>query len=423
MEDLTGKVANGGASAAGKYAHTDSNQITGELKSLIQSVGLTMTNADLTQALIAVAEIASGKGFWCTCSGTGSAYVLAPTITVANPLYTGLTLKFRPNTNSTVVAPTVNYNGTGVKTIKNEAGDGLVVGDLSTLRDAEIRYDGTDFRLLTRSTNLLLASAYKQGHIRGFPMTNSLADANKGVVISLGEAANSDATLNLVTATTFDKRINANWAAGTAAGGKPSSLTIAAGWYRVFVIGGASASTDFGFDTNSNAGNLLSTATTVSGTTYDKYRQIGWVLVDSSLNITPFYMMLENPEIVFWQQPYVDHNADDLTEARQLQVLTVPPKAVAMSVVTISGAADSNAYYVDLRNPSMTDIAADNDNHVIKSNDLAGGPFKVSTNADLYVNQFSQIAFRGHASGGSALGDVKFTILTRGFKYRRGADE
>ena len=130
MEDLNDKVNNGGASAAGKLANTEWNQSASEIQNVITAAGLTLSNADLTQLLVAVSKISAGMGQWCTDSGSATAYVLAPAFTVGMPLFTGLTLNFRPANNNSGAAPTVNYNSTGIKTIKNESGGDIVAGDM-----------------------------------------------------------------------------------------------------------------------------------------------------------------------------------------------------------------------------------------------------------------------------------------------------
>src|SRR5678815_1959225 len=102
MRDLNDKINDGGATAAGKLSNINRNEVASELQNLIEKYGITLdaTGVDLAQAALAVSMAASGKGFWCTDSGSSTAYVLAPSFTsISNPLYTGLTIKFRPANN------------------------------------------------------------------------------------------------------------------------------------------------------------------------------------------------------------------------------------------------------------------------------------------------------------------------------------
>jgi hypothetical protein len=417
MQDLNDKVTNGGVSAAGKLASGEWNQVASELQNAITASGLALDGGVLTQLLVAITKFASGQSTWCTDSGSSSAYVLTPLYTVSNVLFSGLTLKFRPANNSTVVAPTVNYNGTGAKTIKNEAGDGLVVGDLSTLRDAEIRYDGTDFRLLTRSTNLLLASMYRKGYIHGFYMTNGTSNANYGVSVTPGDAANSDATLNLITASLIEKRIDTTWAAGTNVGGRPAAVSHTNDtWYRVFVIGGASASTEIGFDTSITATNLLSAATTATGNTYNKYRQIGWVQTDGSGLIRKFYMNLNDYREVLWQVPVSNANGNNPGSSRVLLTVTAPPDS--NSIMSIWAADDGTPEFnLDVRPAAMDDNAASDSNFVISMDNLGSGEASNAVVITVLTNSSSQIAYRFQGTLASSL---QYIFTTRGFLYNRG---
>ncbi len=419
MQDLNDKVSNGGASSAGKLLHTDWNEVATELQNTIVASGQTLDAGNLAQLLVAVTKMASGQATWCTDSGSGTAYVLTPAYTVSNVLFTGLTLKFRPANNSTIVNPTVNYNGTGVKTIKNEAGDGLVVGDLSTLRDAEIRYDGTDFRLLTRSTNLLLASMYRKGYIQGFWVLKGASNPTYGVQITAGDAADFTATLNLIRPTLIEKRIDQTWVLGTAAGGRPAAVAHSNNtWYRVFVIGGDSALTDAGFDTSGNATNLLAAATAETGNTYNKYRQVGWILTGSSAEVVPFYTDFADVNNTYWEVPIVDATGDDPGNARITGTVTAAPDSDAIISAWIGGNPGSpQSYYMDIRPLEMTDVAASNSNFVLRATDFGSGGYSVSTILPVRVNTSRQLAYR--FSGSNA--NLKYRITTRGFRFMRGA--
>ena len=117
-------------------------------------------------------------------------------------------------------------------------------------------------------TGLTLAAAADTAHDITI-VTGTARDAVNAQFITLGSA--------------ITKQIDANWAAGTNAGGFPSGLTIASNtWYRVFVIRNpTSGAVDAGFDTSATAATLLADATG-----FTQYALVGWVLTDGSANIS-----------------------------------------------------------------------------------------------------------------------------------------
>jgi hypothetical protein len=83
-----------------------------------------------------------------TDTGAVNAYVVAnlsPAMTAYTPGATGC---FIASANSTILAPTVNFNGLGVKTVVKLQGIGLFTSDISTSTLACMVYDGTNFELL-----------------------------------------------------------------------------------------------------------------------------------------------------------------------------------------------------------------------------------------------------------------------------------
>lgn len=426
MEDLNDKVSNGGASAAGKLASGEWNEVASEVQNVITASGLALSAGDLTQLLIAVTKIAAGQGQWCNDSGSATAYVLTPLYTVATPLFTGLTLCFRPANNNSGAAPTVNYNGTGVKTIKNESGGDIVAGDLSTLRDAQIRYDGTYFRLLTNSTNLILNNLYKKGYIHGFQMYCDPGTSDYRLGLFAGECANSLGDLNLVLGSGMAKEINVNWTAGNGGGAKPTAFALSNNsFYRVFIIGGASASIDWGIDTSSSATNLMSTASTVSGNTYNKQRQIGWIRTDGSAKLVQFYQAANDLETCWYMTPYLNISGgggtNNITETQQVLTVDAPVLTTAILAVSVnvdpSGGTDT--WYLDIRATAMDDIAASQTNNVIAIEGIGGGDAANSVIVEVESDGSRQIAYRGEST--AALNQFKYTIATRGFRYNRGA--
>ena len=131
--------------------------------------------------------------------------------------------------------------------------------------------------------------------LNGLGMTNA-ADASHDITVAVGAARDSTDGANLRLASAITKQLDVDWAEGSAAGGFPSGLTLAADtFYRCFLIGKADGTVDAGFDTSATAANLLADATG-----YTLYRRIGWVLTDGSSNIIPF---IQTGNKFLWTDP------------------------------------------------------------------------------------------------------------------------
>lgn len=85
-------------------------------------------------------------------TGTSTAYAIAPTPAItAYAAYQEFTFK-AVNANTTTT-PTLNVNSVGAVTIKNPDGTALAVGQISANSIQKVVYDGTNFQLVSYSTN------------------------------------------------------------------------------------------------------------------------------------------------------------------------------------------------------------------------------------------------------------------------------
>lgn len=92
-------------------------------------------------------QVQNGAFIWGgTAAGTADAitFNLTPTLTAYT---TGLTVRFLANGTTTVTNPTININAAGAKTVKDQDGNALSVGDIASGTVYEAVYDGTDFRI------------------------------------------------------------------------------------------------------------------------------------------------------------------------------------------------------------------------------------------------------------------------------------
>lgn len=106
------------------------------------------------------------------------------------------------------------------------------------------------------------------------------------ITIAVGQARDFADSDNLLVVSAITKQIDADWAAGTGAGGFPdTALNIAVDTtYHIFIIGKAdNSSLDAGFDTSITAANLLD-GNTAGADGYTTYRRVGSIVTDPSAN-------------------------------------------------------------------------------------------------------------------------------------------
>ncbi len=147
MQDLNDKATDQTLTAV------EWNELPTEIQNVIEAWGQTLTSGDLDQLGKGIAAYAAASQFY-TGSGTANAHIATPLGTVQSPsdYFTGMIVRFRPSIANTAAA-TVNVNSLGIKSIKKENGTDLSPGDLDTIRDAWIRYDGTNFLLSNWAAN------------------------------------------------------------------------------------------------------------------------------------------------------------------------------------------------------------------------------------------------------------------------------
>jgi len=169
----------------------DSGSLTSSLT--VVDVGiLTVTNPSVPESVRSVAsatasghatnagQIQGGLMVFDDDTGAADAYVgtLAPAITAYGE---DMEVCIKIVNANTVVAPTLNLNALGAKTIKRINGAALLVGDLPADHYAVLRYDGTDFILMN-------------------PALHTHLDANNGGVI-LQVVNKTDGAVNTGTGT------------------------------------------------------------------------------------------------------------------------------------------------------------------------------------------------------------------------------
>jgi hypothetical protein len=153
-----------------------------------------------------------------------------------------------------------------------------------------------------------------RSYLAGLGLSNNGADPTNDIDIAIGEARNADDDGNLKLASAFTKRIDANWAVGTGAGGFSSSLTLADDtWYHVHLILVAGV-VDVGFDTSVVAANLIADHSAT------EYRRIGSVLRGTA-TLVAFSQVGDE---FLWLDPPLDVNSTTIGQTASTETLTVP---------------------------------------------------------------------------------------------------
>ena len=342
MEDLTGQVDTFDSITALEW-----NNFQQEWKNFVTSF-MTMSVGDLDQMRKATTAV-SVQGQWLASSGGTIAYTLAMNAgIIAPPAYAGgQVFQFRPNVNNTVGAVTVNVGSLGAKSLTREDGSALQAADLSTTRDAVIRYTGTQFYLLNSSLAAGAADLPNR-YIAGLTMGRNAAEVttqHRDIEVQVGSCRDEANTMNLVLGAVMVKRFDAGFAFGTVAGGYGSAAAAAVGtWYRFFAIGNsATGGTDFGWDISSTATTLLADANTAAGggVAWDSYRQIGWTRTTDAgaSELVPFTHDPSDPSTIMWVdgEPLDDHigGGGGLASATTAQLTYTtsyaPPSSTLMS--------------------------------------------------------------------------------------------
>jgi len=326
MDDLTGKGTDDELAAA------EFIQLHTEVKRMLATFNITMSGADLDQVGKMLSEfIATGDFF--TCAGSATVYTAAAADGRQAPTaYTdGMRMRVLPNVTNTGADPTINLNSLGAKTIKNEAGNAISAGDMTTTRYATLIYDGTYFRLTNASLDLSpLTGPVTAGDINGLLISNNAGTPDSEIDIGAGSARDSTDMYTMVGAA-MTKDFLLDWALGDGNGGVASGLSgtglQADEEYRLFQIGHTDGSVDYGLDTASDASGLLADT---SG--YTLYRQFGWVLTDASADIRHFIQSASDPSRIYWQAPTASkvYGASTLPTAQATVACFGAPDTIAM---------------------------------------------------------------------------------------------
>lgn len=265
--------------------------------------------------------------FFVGADNSSAANAFSITLTpTAGALTTGMIVMFKiPAGLSNTGACTLDVDSLGVKSIKSTDGGDPAANEIYAGSYSWFQYDGTYWQLIFPSMSSLSApsvtipaasGAYKaltvnnagtaytldyprvvppsgvenEGNIIGFTMSNG-TDADHDIDIATGSCFDSAGVNPLISGTVVTKQIDADWVAGSDAGGllDYSVAPVAANTiYDLYLLRKDSNGTvDAGFLSNSRSiGPYLPSG-------YTSVRWIGYVYTDASANIVPFSQVVD----------------------------------------------------------------------------------------------------------------------------------
>jgi len=223
--------------------------------------------------------------------------------------------------------------------------------------------------------------------------------------ISPGVCMDSTNTQPMRITSTLVKKNTVDWVAGTIQGGFPSALTLATGWYHVFIIKNtATGVVDAGFDTSTTATNLLADATG-----YTLYRRVGSINVIDEVS-GEYYKFFQEGNHIIYDDAIVDVNNVASTTTRTLRTMSIPPDYVFLgrfAIHIITGSSQNEWLVYD---PALVDTAPSASAFTVLADDGSHG-----TICDIFTNTSSQIADRATTTNAHY-------IATTGYQDFRGTE-
>ena len=199
--------------------------------------------------------------------------------------------------------------------------------------------------------------SYPRNHLSGLALTVT-GGANEDISMASGKCRDSTDVQDFTATAAIVKQIDANWAAGSAAGGFPSALTIASRtWYHFFIIGTTTGGVDAGFDSASTASNLLATTDAgVAASNFTLYRRLGSVLTTTASVTHAITRFVQEGDTFLWQDPPLDFDGTLASTATAL-VISTPPDVKCQVVLNAwhQRSAASNTGMLYISSPDQDD--------------------------------------------------------------------
>lgn len=309
--------------------------------------------------------------------------------------------------------------GTEAAIVSAAGSSGLVAGEIYTATDTGRVYvalSSSTYREAALKSELSTGGTIPKGYISGLTLSNNFSDATNDIDIAEGEATDSTGAVVIAMPALlpawYQKRLDANWAAGPGQGGRDSSLAIGNVTYHVHLVCKAGgADTDIYFTREAaEADALFKLQAETGGSGYIYARRIGSFMRRSGA-IAAFRQFGD----IFKQTGVVDRNSSSAV-ASSLLTLSVPigiiVRPIATSFLQVSATAVS--IYVSFGDGSA---GVANETVANLNTEASGSNTLYTPISNIYTNTSSQVYFSQLNSSGTPGSSQVFTagwIDTRG---------
>lgn len=305
---------------------------------------------------------------------------------------------------------TFRNSGTGVITIdgnSSETIDGATTLKLNPGHEIILVCDGSGWKSVSR-----YAPFVPQWHLAGMTYSNNGSDATNDIDYAVGQCASDDtvdANRVLLNPGAMTKQLDAVWAAGSAAGGRISSESLADGQWFGYAFRRSGGADDYCFSQSL-------TPTLPDGGTHK--RLMSWIWRASGAIVACHTYELPGGGLeLLWDSPTLDINlANTLTTTRQTNAVKVPLSFSTLATLHVNPSDAGSAHLTYLSCPDLTDLAPSttaaplmtfNANAVAVSNSV-GGRVQIRTSAT------------GTIAARSSLATVDlYAVATIGFQWAR----
>ncbi len=260
------------------------------------------------------------------------------------------------------------------------------------------------FKLSNMPSNL------PRGYIDGCILANG-SDATNDITITAGVCRDSTNAVDMTCpAIATGKQLDANWAAGDAAGGRNSAVGIANTTYHVWAARtAASATADYYFHTSTTAATVLTALQAESGGSSYAYLRLIGSIVRAGNTILAFTQYADE---FYLSTPVLDiSNATPGTSANTGTLASVPT-GIKLKAFLNTNADNGNVLYIS--SLDSTDLAASASAAPLGSIQTSGTS-QVGAQVSVWTSTSATIRYR--ASGNSAV-----RIATIGWKHPRGTN-
>lgn len=260
-----------------------------------------------------------------------------------------------------------------------------------------------------------LPAKLPRGYIDGCNMSNNATDATNDIDITAGTCRDSTNTVDIVCAAMTGKQLDANWAAGSAAGLRNSGVGIANGTYHIYAVAKADGTQDYYAHTSTTVATVITALQAeTGGSAYLYARRIGSILRES-LAIVAF---TQDGDYFVRSVPAADIALNNPGTTAVLHTLSVPLglKVFADIAYHAEMGSTSSTTYFWIHDPAATNSAASISNATFVSSNANNA--RVSGVAQVRADTSGRVRSRQDASSSQ----ITLNINTRGWRDTRGKD-